>query len=142
MVLGATDPAITVALITAVLGPIVVLAARTAAKAAMANVDRRGQQIEDRIGEPNGHGNLVQMMEKLLSGQTGQDARLASIDDRIARGDEKIVVLGTKISAQGDEIHSLARRVGRIETSCQFIAAHVHDDDDGDGVPVRVDAPE
>lgn len=33
-----------------------------------------------RIGTPNGHGNVVEMSEKLLAGQTGQDARIAVLE--------------------------------------------------------------
>lgn len=37
------------------------------------------------IGEPNGKGNVVQMMEALLSGQAGQDKRLASLEGRVSQ---------------------------------------------------------
>lgn len=47
------------------------------------------KSTEEKIGTPNGHGNLVQMLESallgqatLLEGQTGQDARLAVIEQR------------------------------------------------------------
>lgn len=38
------------------------------------------QNLRKSIGEPNGHGNLVQMAEKLLAGQAGQDRRLAKLE--------------------------------------------------------------
>lgn len=111
--------AVVVAVVSAVIGPLVV-----------AKANERAKRIEAAIGNPNGHGDIVQMMEKLLHGQTGQDTRLAAIEGRLAKGDERMVRLGTRLSTQGDQLDSLTRRVGRIETSCQFIAAHVHDDDD------------
>lgn len=36
--------------------------------------------VADRVGEPNGEGNVVRMLERLLRGQTGQDSRLARLE--------------------------------------------------------------
>lgn len=105
--------AIVVVIVSAIVGPLVV-----------AKANERAKRIEERLGEPNGHGNVVQMMERLLAGQTGQDARLAQIEGRLHRGDERMGRLGAKVS-------DLSERVAKIETSCQFIAEHVHDDDEG-----------
>ena len=66
-----------------------------------------------RIGTPNGHGNLVEMMERLLSGQTGQDSRLAVIEARQVR--------------QAERLHA-------IEDTQQQFCASVH------GIEVAVDA--
>ncbi len=33
-----------------------------------------------RIGEPNGHGNVVEMLERILAGQVGQDNRIARLE--------------------------------------------------------------
>jgi len=111
--------AIVVAVVSAVIGPVIV-----------AKANERAKRIEAALGTPNGHGDIVQMMEKLLHGQTGQDARLAQIEHRMSKGDERMIRLGTRLSSQGDQLDSLTRRVGRIETSCQFIASHVQDEDD------------
>lgn len=47
--------------------------------ALIALVDHRTRKA---IGTPNGQGNVVEMLGKLLAGQTGQDARLAEIEAR------------------------------------------------------------
>jgi len=41
---------------------------------------RSASRVEDKIGDPNGQGNVVQMLERILSGQTGQDHRLAELE--------------------------------------------------------------
>lgn len=38
------------------------------------------REIGRRVGTPNGHGNVVQMVERLLAGQAGQDERLAKLE--------------------------------------------------------------
>lgn len=48
------------------------------ASAYAANVARK--DVRDRIGTPNGQGNVVEMMERLLAGQTGQDNRIARLE--------------------------------------------------------------
>lgn len=42
-----------------------------------------GVRISRAVGTPNGNGNLVEMMEALLTGQTGQDVRLAKLETRV-----------------------------------------------------------
>lgn len=37
-------------------------------------------RMSSRLGAPNGKGNVVEMLEALLAGQTGQDARLAKLE--------------------------------------------------------------
>ncbi len=41
---------------------------------------RAGEKAVDAIGTPNGQGNVVQMLERILAGQTGQDNRLARLE--------------------------------------------------------------
>ncbi len=41
---------------------------------------RAGEKAADAIGTPNGQGNVVQMLERILAGQTGQDNRLANLE--------------------------------------------------------------
>ena len=55
------------------------------------------KSTEEKIGTPNGQGNLVQMLESslrgqalLLEGQTGQDERLAVIEARQIRQAERL----------------------------------------------------
>lgn len=48
------------------------------AAAYAANAARR--DVRDRIGTPNGQGNVVEMMERLLAGQAGQDNRIARLE--------------------------------------------------------------
>ena len=60
-----------VALIGAIVTPIV-----TGALA------RRGtkRELEHRVGTPNGHGNVVEMLTSLLTGQADQDNRIAKLE--------------------------------------------------------------
>ena len=45
------------------------------------------RDVRDRIGTPNGQGNVVEMMERLLAGQAGQDNRIARLEGNdIQRG--------------------------------------------------------
>lgn len=46
-------------------------------------LQRNVRQTKDAIGTPNGRGNVIQMMEALLRGQTGQDRRLATLERRV-----------------------------------------------------------
>lgn len=38
------------------------------------------EQAAQAIGEPNGSGNVVQMLESILAGQAGQDNRIARLE--------------------------------------------------------------
>lgn len=43
--------------------------------------------LRRRVGSPNGHGNVMEMLERLLHGQASQDQRLAELeanDNRMA----------------------------------------------------------
>lgn len=71
LALEVSDP-VKIATITAVLGPVM-----------LAMVTRR--EIKSRVGTPNGQGNVVEMLEKLIESQAGQDRRLAEHDRRLAR---------------------------------------------------------
>ena len=66
-----------------------------AATAAVAGVDaayeaNAARDVRDRIGTPNGQGNVVEMMERLLAGQAGQDNRIARLEASDAAHDERI----------------------------------------------------
>ena len=41
-----------------------------------------GIRMRQMIGTPNGQGNVVEILERLLEGQAGQDRRLADIETR------------------------------------------------------------
>lgn len=45
-------------------------------------LQRRGtkRELEQRVGTPNGHGNLVEMSERMLDGQARQDDRIARLE--------------------------------------------------------------
>lgn len=100
-------------IVSAVLGPILVIRQGRANKEA----------IEDKLGVPNGHGNVVQMLTTLLDGQTGQDRRLASIESRLHRGDEKMSTHGHQLDAIVSAQADLDYRVQTIESSCQALPA-------------------
>lgn len=52
------------------------------APAASMVLTRRGtkRELEQRVGTPNGHGNVVEMLERLVTGQAGQDNRIAKLE--------------------------------------------------------------
>lgn len=37
-------------------------------------------KVSSKLGTPNGQGNVVEMLQQLLVGQTGQDTRLADLE--------------------------------------------------------------
>ena len=137
LVLGLSEGA-TVALCTvivsAVVGPVAVIAAGA-----------RARRIEAAVGTPNGHGDVATMLAtilhqqaQLLDGQTSQDMRLASIDGRLSRGDVRMADHGARISTLADQVGTLTTRVERTEASCsalpgieaatEAIAAHTDTD--------------
>lgn len=56
------------------------------------------------IGVPNGKGNVVQMLEKILAGQTGQDSRLASIEARQNRFEGRLGKIETHLGTIEDQM--------------------------------------
>lgn len=59
--------AVVVALITAVVGPLMLAWYTT-------------RQLRSRVGTPNGQGTVVQMVERLLAGQVTQDIRIGRLE--------------------------------------------------------------
>ena len=45
-------------------------------------IRRNAKQAREAIGEPNGDGTVVQMCERILAGQAGQDNRIARLEGR------------------------------------------------------------
>jgi hypothetical protein len=43
-------------------------------------IRRNAKQARQAIGEPNGDGTVVQMCERILAGQAGQDNRIARLE--------------------------------------------------------------
>ena len=78
--------------------------------------NRSHRDVRDRIGTPNGHGNVVQMMERLLSGQTSQDARLA-------RHDSTIAAVIAQVSELAASVVELTAIVDQVRTGCAGIRA-------------------
>ena len=104
--------------------------------------NRSHRDVRDRIGNPNGHGNVVQMIERLLSnqtsllsGQTSQDARLAGHDSTIAAVIAQVSELAASVvelTAIVDQVRTgcVGIRVGedRIESRVAEIARHADTD--------------
>jgi len=77
---------------------------------------RSRRDVRDRIGNPNGHGNVVQMIERLLSGQTAQDTRLAGHDGTIAA----VIAQVSELAASVVELTAI---VDQVRTGCAGIRA-------------------
>jgi len=87
----------------------VVVSTRRTRKVGEAAVDT-AQVTQDRIGTPNGKGNVVEMLEKILNGQTGQDQRLAELErgqsrthETLQRVDNRLGVLEAGAVAGGGD---------------------------------------
>ena len=89
-----------IAVVVAVVGAI-----GAVTSAHLANSTRK--DVQTRIGTPNGHGDVVTMMERLLAGQTGQDARLAQHDHALSELAKALTVT--------------CRSVGAIRENCAAI---------------------
>lgn len=72
------------------------------------------KSTEDKLGTPNGHGNIVQMMERLLAGQTGQDERLAVIEQRQVRQAERLSAIEDTQQTFCASVHGIEVAVGDL----------------------------
>lgn len=89
-VLGNTGAAGDVVVVALIAGPI------TAAVGALLQRRSTGKQVgelHDKIGEPNGHGSLVGMVQEVLTGQARQDERLARLEDRLGTVEGRVSAL-------------------------------------------------
>lgn len=81
----------------AAVGAVVVASIAAVASIITALISLRAKKSTDeKIGTPNGKGNVVEMLESalrgqalILEGQTGQDNRLASIERRLGAVEER-----------------------------------------------------
>jgi len=72
---------------------------------------RSSDRLERAVGVPNGQGNLVQMAERILAGQAGQDNRLAKLEAGQA---QQAIDLARLEQAQQNTRAEVARVEGRV----------------------------
>ena len=60
-----------------------------------------------KIGTPNGKGNVVQMLERLIHGQGAQDEQLKSINTRLDKGDRRFQHIEGEISELSTNVTDL-----------------------------------
>lgn len=93
-------------------------------------------EIKSRVGTPNGHGDVVQMAERLLAGQTGQDIRHAKTEARLSELHEDLLAFrGEVLREVGDATRMLSvhgKRLDVIESTCSALSALPADDEDED----------
>lgn len=92
MIAAETILDVTAAALATVFTALLVAAASLMAKRTRQVGERLRVDLEDRVGTPNGHGNVVQMlqsvlrmMQQVLAEQTEQAARLVRIEERQGR---------------------------------------------------------
>lgn len=73
------------------LGAILVAVVGTTIPAVLAN--RRGKETADTLGAQNGHGTAMQMLGTILDRQSHGDARLARIEERQSRLEDRVGAL-------------------------------------------------
>jgi hypothetical protein len=125
-VLATVSDAVLVALITAMglIGVALIENSRRArqeSKAASTDASTARQEASkavEAIGRPNGHGNVVEMLEQLLRGQTGQDGRLARLE-------------GWHVDKE-ERLRDIVVRLGRLEEGARY--SHRKLEHLGDGV--------
>lgn len=95
--------AIAVAVITA-MATVGVAMIQTARRA-----ERKAEEAAAAIGTPDGQGNVVEMLEKILAGQTGQDSRLAQHDQLFANHHGRLTAHAERLDDHGRRIEDLER---------------------------------
>jgi hypothetical protein len=71
-------------------------------------------ELRHRVGTPNGHGNVVQMLETLLNGQAGLDNRLAALEARSVKTDERVDGIA---SSHGERLGALEQDVAALKAT-------------------------
>jgi len=87
----------------AIVGPLIVFALGLLAAGWKFGMNLR-DELRHRVGTPNGHGNVVQMLETLLGGQAGQDNRIAALEATVNSRTTTIEAVDTmreEIAARG-----------------------------------------
>lgn len=73
------------------------------------------RKVSDKIGTPNGRGNVVEMIERSLDQQAllmdGQAAMLAAG----AAQDQRLATIEQRLTAGDDHLHGIDRRLDRLE---------------------------
>lgn len=111
-------PEVQVALITTV-GSVIVGAMSIVAKRAADRAQATAELAAKRIGEPNGHGTAIQLLERLVDGQAEQDGRLARLEAghhqlRLDQAETRNTV--ARVEADLHETRStVADAIGRID---------------------------
>ena len=82
--------------------------------------------VSAKIGNPNGKGNVVQMLERLIHGQGAQDEQLKSINTRLDKGDRRfqhiegeISELSTNVTDLGGVVTDLGDLVTELRTKLE-----------------------
>lgn len=68
-----------------------------------------------RIGTPNGKGNAIQMLETIVSGQAGQDNRLAKLETTVGALRTDVGVLSVHSRSVDETLHERGERIGIVE---------------------------
>jgi hypothetical protein len=74
---------------------------------------KASNNLADRVGQPNGRGNVMQILHQLLDGQARQDERQARSDERLAAAEQQ----GIKLTAD----------MGRLEGRVTALERHTPD---------------
>lgn len=76
-----------------------------------------------RIGTPNGKGNAIQMLERIVSGQAGQDNRLAKLESTVGEMRTEVGVLSAHARSVDDTLRDRGERIGALEQDVQVLTA-------------------
>lgn len=101
-------------LVVSAVGLSVAVIATAVAALAKRSSDSVGDDIREWVGTPNGHGNVVAMLERVLAGQTGQDARLARLEAWQAEVRDGLRRHGERIGAVEQDVAALTARMDEV----------------------------
>lgn len=78
---------------------------------------RASNDLADKVGEPNEHGNVMTILARLDDGMTQLRDGQARQDERMARTDERVAVLEASRVKNSSAIGELVGRVDTLERS-------------------------